>query len=206
VADDEAEEKIITYDGVQVMGLSLSWVATKTASPQEVLAAMELRPTGKKEDFPKSRLSAAQLSNGFYVVKFSRKELRQSKLKEFSRAFDLLYGFVEEHVMCSTVASWHNGKEIWSVAHDAQEGVMHLVEKGSLPTGLAAIRDRLFTEQKSRGQEDVDCIFDIPVELAAEITGYRYDQDIEGLGSYAFEVLEPVKQSMLERWNPFRKS
>jgi hypothetical protein len=187
------------------MGWSLSWIAAKGASPQAVLAAMGLIPAGKRAVSSKSQFSAVELPNGFYLVRFNRKELPQRKLKEFSKAFNLLYCFAEEHVMYSTVASWHNGEEIWSVVHDGQEGVTHLVEKGTPPTGFVAIKDRLFAEQKSRGHEDVDCIFDIPVELAAELTEYRHDQDVAGMDPNAFEVMEPIKKSVLARWNPFRK-
>jgi hypothetical protein len=187
------------------MGWSLSWVAAKGASPQAVLEVMELIPTGKKVVSSKSQFSAMELPNGFYLVQFDRKELRQSRLKEFSKAFNLLYCFAEEHVMYSTVASWHNGEEIWSVVHDAQEGIMHLNVKGAPPDSFTAIRDRLFAEQKSRGHEDVDYIFGIPIELAAELTGYRYDQDVAGVKRTAFEELEPIKKSVLARWNPFRK-
>ena len=39
---------------------------------------------------------------------------------------------------------------------------------------------------------DVDYIFDIPVELAQALTGFRYDMAIEGAGKEPFEVLEKL--------------
>jgi len=35
----------------------------------------------------------------------------------------------------------------------------------------------------------VDYIFDIPVQLAESLTGYRHDRDIPGMPKDAFEVL-----------------
>ncbi len=181
------------------MGFSLSWIAVKGHSAQEVQAALGVRLTGEREDFPESDLSGAQLSTGLYLIVFNRKELTAAKLSKYSSYFDLIYGFVEEHVMYSAVAAWQGGKELWSVIHDAQKGILHLEVNGTPPTNFVAIRDRLTAEQKNEDPQEpeVDHIFDIPVELAKELTGYRYDQDIDSVGPGAFEVLEPVKKSWL---------
>lgn len=189
------------------MGFSLSWIAARGHSPQVVRAAIGLRPTGRHEDFPESHISAAQLPNGLYLVVFDRQELTSSQLSQYSSKFDLFCGFVEEHVMCSSVAEWQRGIELWSVIHDAQKGILNLEVKGIPPANLAAIRDGLFAEQKDEDpqQPEVDHIFDIAVELAKELTGYRYDRDIEGVGSGAFEILEFIKRSAFSKLNPFRK-
>ena len=189
------------------MGFSLSWIAIKGHSPHEVHTTMGARSTGRREDFPESRLSAAQLPNGFYLVVFDREELAPAKLRQFSSKFDLLYGFVEEHVMYSSVAAWHRGEQLWSVVHDAQKDILHLEVNGSPPANFAAIRDRLIAQQLREDPQkpEVDYVFDIPVELAKELTTYRYDHDIEGMGPGAFEILECIKKSELWRWNPFRK-
>ena len=187
------------------MGFALSWIAVKGHSAQGVQAALGVRPTGKREELPESDLTGAQLSTELYLVVFNREELPPAKLSEYSSSFELIYGFVEEHVMYCTVAAWQSGKELWSVVHDAQEGILHLAVNGTPPTSFAAIRDRLVADQKIEDSQNpkVDHIFDIPVELAKELTGYRYDRDIERSGTAAFEVLEPVKTSWLGKL--FRK-
>ncbi len=192
------------------MGVCLSWIAVKGRSPQEVHTAIGVHPTGRREDShqcPNPRLSAAVLPNEFYLVVFNRDELSPRRLTKYSTAVDLLYGFAEEHVMYSSVAEWSKGEELWSVVHDAQEGILHLKVNGSPPAGFAAIRDRLIAAQSREDPEDpgVDCVFDIPVELARELTGYRYDQEIEELGAGAFDVLEPTQKTGFARWNPFRR-
>ena len=188
------------------MGVSLSWIAVKGCPPQAVNKTLGLQPTGTKEDFPESRLSATQLPTDFYLVVFNRDELSPSSLRKFSEAFPLLYSFVEEHVMFSTVAAWESGKEVWSLVHDAQKGILDLKVKGTPPGNFAAIRDRLLAQQDAEGIEEpeVDHVFDVPVEVAKELTGFRYDQSIDGIAPGAFEVLERIQSGSLPS-NLFKK-
>ena len=133
---------------------------------------------------------------------FKRKELSRRTLGKFSETFPLLYGFVEEHVMFSTVAAWESGKEVWSIMHDAQKGILDLKVKGTPPGNFTAIRDRLLAQQNTEGVEEpeVDHVFDIPVEVAKELTGW----DIDATNQGAFEVLERV-HSGASRWSQFMK-
>ncbi len=54
-----------------------------------------------------------------------------------------------------------------------------MVAEGTLPQQYDPIRKQHVTEQDEAGGEsaDVDAIFDVPVELARALTGFRYDQD-----------------------------
>jgi hypothetical protein len=61
------------------------------------------------------------------------------------------------------------------------------------------VRKRLTAEQHAAA---VDCIFDIPAELAKALTGFRHDQDIPGMTGDLYQILESVdavggKQSVL---------
>jgi hypothetical protein len=174
------------------MGVCLSWIAVRGASPEQVNALLGVRASGNRADFYEADCTGTDLPSGFYLVMFRRKELTKSFLRRISGSLSLLYGFVEEHVMYSTVAAWEGGKELWAVVHDAQEGIMDLHVRGTPPDLYPAIRDRLWSEQEAEGGEDadVDFIFDIPLSLAHELTGYRYDQDGPGMQANGFEVLQ----------------
>jgi hypothetical protein len=89
--------------------------------------------------------------------------------------------------MNSYACGWANGVEHWSVFHDAQQDIKHLEMRGTLPPQLKSIRDRLFAEQE--GDDEVDFIFDIPVELFAALGGIRYDQGISDAGPEPWEIL-----------------
>jgi hypothetical protein len=186
------------------MGYSLSWVAVKGKSVEEVLKALGLKHTGVYEEISESQYTGAQLPGGRYQVISNRGEdlACDKALGLVSAGCEVIAGFVEEHVMVSSAALWKDGKMVWSVVHDAQQGIEHLKAEGALPPEFAFIRDAKTTAQQADGGREagVDHIFDVPVDLAEALTGYRYDKDISGAGEKPFEVLEPlVKKSWLGR-------
>lgn len=93
--------------------------------------------------------------------------------------------------MVSCAARWKDGIEIWCVTHDAQEGDEHLDIRGEPPTSFAAIRDRLTKQQEDEG--GADFIFNIPVDLAKDLTGYSHEDSSE----IAFDNF--VKRTLFQR-------
>jgi len=182
-----------TFDPL-VMGFSQSSLASRGVAPDAVLEALGLRRVGKFEDFPESRMTAALMPGGWFVVVVNRAEheiLREETLRTLSAAegVELVASFVEEHVMVSEASGWQGGQRTWRVLHDAQIDREHLAVEGEPPAAFAGIRDRLLAEQET-GDEEVDYLFDIPVEMARSLMGYRHDEDTAGLKEGAFEVLE----------------
>jgi hypothetical protein len=118
--------------------------------------------------------------------------------------------FLETHVMVSAAAGWENGRRIWSVLHESDHGIDHLEIEGKPPAAFAAIRDGLAAKQKTQGgRPRVDYIFDIPINLAAAITGFHYERgtaagypDLEGLEIAVIppSPTEPRLQEPRESW------
>lgn len=172
----------------------MSWAAVKGGTAESIHDALSLRSTGAREEIPESDITGAELPFGWYLVTSNRDGLQltaDATLTRISRVGEVVMCFVEEHVMCSFAARWREGQHVWSVCHDAQRGVENLEVDGDPPASFIAIRDRLLAQQTAAGGQaaDVDYIFDIPVELAHSLTGYRHDQDIPGMPKDAFEVL-----------------
>jgi hypothetical protein len=102
--------------------------------------------------------------------------------------------YLESHVMVSAAAGWENGRRLWSVRHDGEQGIHHLETEGELPLAFTAIRDVLFGKQQAQGARPrVDYIFDIPIALAASITGFHY---IRGTTA-GYPDLEPLELAAL---------
>jgi len=210
------------------MGYSLSWLAVKGKSPAAVREALGLRPTGQREEFPESELCAAELPGGWYLIVSDHTEhvAPDAVLQTLSAGGELVTCFIEEHVMASAATGWKDGRKLWSVTHDSQRGHDHLATEGDLPPDYAAIRDRLAAKQhqedlekppssrllrrkiKDFSQMRCDYLFDIPVELARALTGYRNDQDIPGQTGEPFEALagslpapsaSPAKKSFFKK-------
>jgi len=174
------------------MGYSLSWVALKGANLQTACAALGLRATGRREETAESKIVGAELPTGWCLIRFDRSEMEDRELARLSRLGEVVCCFVEDHVMVSWASGWHEGKKVWSVAHDCEKGRFHLDIEGEVPAELKGIAERLIAEQQAAGGEkaDVDHVYDAPAELAKELTGYRHDQEMPGLTGEVFEILD----------------
>jgi|ERR1700683_96786 hypothetical protein len=187
------------------MGYALSWAATKV-SAETVHSVLGLRPTGKREEIPKSDMVGVELRGGWYLVFYRGCTAANQARKSLSRLGEVVYCSVEEHVMVSAASVWKGGKCLWSVVHDGQKGICDLQVEGRLPASFASIRDRQKAKQDAGeklaiGGEEfaVDHIFDVPVDLAHELTGFRHDRDVPGVEGNAYTVLEKAKK----RWGLF---
>jgi hypothetical protein len=176
------------------MSYSLSWLAVKGKLPQAVRDELCLCTTGKREEIPESDLSAAELQNDWYLIvsNYSEQVVPDNILQRLSCGCEVVTCFVEEHVMLSSSSDWKDGHRCWSVIHNAQKRRDHLETQGQLPIAFSSILKQLQSKQKDADMNGkrVDFIFDIPVELAYTLAGYRHDRDVPGLSDKLFEVLD----------------
>jgi hypothetical protein len=180
------------------MGFSSSWIGTTCSLPKSLLKELDetmererrqmmekmarLRP-GLNEFLKKgtqpmrdpSVFDELVLKNGWHIIWIERFEITSGNddlLKRMSVNNRLVACFVEEHVMYSAAEEWKDGVNVWKVIHPAP-GKESIVS-GKLPSQYQSISDRLKTLEKVK--RDADYLFDVPVELAASITGFRHDR------------------------------
>ncbi|SEG62021.1 hypothetical protein SAMN05421819_3862 [Bryocella elongata] len=180
------------------MGFAMSWLAVKGVAPDLVLETLKLARNGEIDDFPaESAVSGKLLSTGWFVLAVNRgdhKLVRPGTLQQLSALGEVVACNIEEHVMMSTAEAWRNGVQVWSVIHDAQRGIANLETVGDLPDNFHTIKQECAAELERAGGEksDTDFLFDIPVRLAQELTGFRYDA--AGDDNTNFEVLVHVRE------------
>jgi hypothetical protein len=149
------------------MGFSVSWLAIRGKEPRMVLRELSLTETAAKEWLPESDVVGCSLASGWYVVFYN-----------------------EEHAMVSVASGWQNGTQLWHIVHDSECGLSHLDTAGVLPPGFAEIRDAQRAKQDAyRGAANVDYYFDIPVEVAKLVCGFRHDDDFDEAEIEPFVVL-----------------
>lgn len=177
------------------LGWSCSWIAVRGGDPDSVLSELALVRTGEFWEMPEEDWSCASLPNGWFVV-FSARHCEPSRfnaasLARLSAQCELVASAVEEHVMFSSASYWKDGKNLWSVVHDAQRSIYHIAAKGELPTSFASIEGNARASQDAEGgtEADVDRMFDVPLNVGAELTGFRHDQDISDPVESPFEIL-----------------
>jgi len=180
------------------VGFALSWLAVKGRSPERVLDALGWRVTGRQEEFPESPLTSAVLPTGWFSIVMQRADAHDGTLDlgSLSQEAEVVTCVVEEHVMVSAASEWADGKEKWSIRHDAQQGLGHLEISGEPPSGAAEIvaDARKAQAAEDAGSAEVDFIFDIPINVAERVTGYRYDRaQVQGV-AVSFDVLEQIRR------------
>lgn len=179
------------------MGFAISWLAVKADRREEALAHCRLRATGAREEVPESDFCGADLPSGWFLVFINSADsalLSAASLGKLSVGGDVFACQIEEHVMVSAASCWRNGSLAWSAVHDAERGLLDLEETGTLPADLPSLRARALAQHEADGDDEVDYMFEVPVELAQAAVGFRYDQDIEGAGDEPFEVLSSASR------------
>ena len=187
------------------MGWSCSWVAVRGKPGERLLAELALRATGERVEFPQGEWFGVSLPSGWYVVLRANhcepKEFGDRALEALSGGCEVIVGSAEEHVMVCSVGLWKDGERKWWVQHDAQEGTYHLACEGTPPASYAGFVHTYRKEQDAEGgaTADVDLIFEVPLALGTELTGFRYDADVPGEDSTPYEVLEAASAAPNER-------
>jgi len=92
------------------------------------------------------------------------------------------------------------GRHTWEIQHNRSYGVRHLEASGDLPPKFAGFRDVAMDKQRSQeesrgpGEWSVDYVFDVPLDTAAMITGYRYGRVVEDDFFRNLRTLLPTSQ------------
>lgn len=186
------------------MGFSISWFAIQGQDPATIRQELGLHATGQFDEVPDWPICGAQLPTGWYLIFNNCFDHLDARWNHLSAESELIACQVEEHVMVSEAIGWSRGQEVWSIKHYSQrpEGIYHLETTGILPAVYVSVHDRLMAEQDRSGgrKSDVDYVFDIPLEVARAITGFKHDEDTAGAVENPFERLEQLHPPAKRFW------
>jgi hypothetical protein len=161
------------------MGFSISWVAFEGLDKPEALARLGLEDTDRPDDANRAPFSCAQLPTGWTILISNDFDFASDeRLKALSEGVQVLGGRVEEHIMHCATSAWRDGRPSWRIVHDSSVGLRHLDADGALPDTFETARASALAELAEDGGDDseVDYVFDVPVEVAAAVCGWRHDQ------------------------------
>ena len=161
-------------------------------TPGVVRKELGLTETNEREYVPESDVTGVLLPSGWYMVFFNEPlpaEFDEATLSKLSQGATVMLFVVEETSMVSFARGYADGTRAWEVVHDANEGMEHLEVTGFPPPPFIEMRDRLLDEL-SRSDQGADFLFVLPAEFCKTTTGFRHDEDIEGIEGDAFAVLE----------------
>ena len=166
------------------MGWMCSWVAVEGADKEEVIKALDFVETGEEvlpgERNRDSPFSYMERDNGWIVVFGNGFEWAGTDRVVGLSRLGLTLGcqFEDKVEMTSVVCAAKDGVVLWRVYHDATLKGDKLQVSGNPPEEYADIRDQMLREQAER-TANVDYIFEIPLELAKAVCGYRTDDEPE---------------------------
>jgi hypothetical protein len=210
-------------DGVQwhnrrlAVGFNMSWVFVDAIELDELYAALDVKSTGEAADpydlgtfrvelaglRPKAEWCAVFGHYSFVLdLAIGTDPPRLERLPAKSRAVSCV---VLEHAMISHASLWQDGRHIWQVHHQpSREHPRNLEFWGDLPPGFSGSWDAALQKQSKHdarrkpGEWGVDYLFNVPLDTAAEITGFRHT----GAGEAAYRdvtALETINGNTLQR-------
>lgn len=182
------------------MGYSLSLLAVQTTNQTEALQQLGYIRTGQSCEYAREPLSSYVLPTKWFLIVArgcDNRFLQPKILGPLSAHFPVVACSIEEHVMFSSAEYWAGGNQLWRAEHVGENGPIHLKTTGILPAGFEAMAAAHKAAQEADGGEKagVDHYFDIPLDAAKEIIGFRHDEDIPGVDYEAFEILQKTTSS-----------
>ncbi|HEY8615132.1 hypothetical protein [Phenylobacterium sp.] len=161
------------------MGLSIAWIAVKGVTPETVMETLgvERSSAGRRQ-----QAQVGELAGGWtlYVDPHFERGFREPLDRLAALGAALVACRQEEHVMYAEARGYEGGRELWRVVRDSeQEPYMHLAVTGEPPPQFASMRAKAFAEQEGEGGEDadVDLLYEVPLDLARSICGFKTDED-----------------------------
>jgi hypothetical protein len=199
------------------VGFNMSWVFVDEINEGALYDALDLAATGvtpDEHDLGTSYvpLAGAALKSGWCAV-FAQYALvmdatvgtnpaRLTRLPTRSRCITCV---VLEHAMVSYASLWQEGRYVWQVRHDSNQGRGHLEVRGDLPSAFGDFRSIAMDKQRAEearrksGEWGVDYFFDVPFDTAATMTGYRHDRAVENDFFRNLQGLVPTKGNVLTK-------
>lgn len=176
------------------MEFSLIWLAARCRSPDELLPTLGLERTGEQEQEPTSSICGVHLTTEWYVIVVNDYDslVPVEGAQKLSAGREVIQVDVDERSGYVGAAAYRDGAQTWSVVHDAgREGILHLETEGLLPIEFAGVRAWHEHDQRAKGgtDADVDCIREIPLDLAKRLVGFRHDQELPGVARAHWDVL-----------------
>lgn len=182
------------------MGYSLSLLAVQTTDPAEALQQLGYIRTGQLCEYAREPLSGYELTANWFLIVArgcDNRFLQPKVLGPLSEHFPVVACSIEEHVMFSSAEYWVSGNQVWRAEHVGENGPIHLNTSGALPQGFEAMAAARKEMQEADGGEKagVDHYFDIPLNAAREIMGFKHDEDVPGVDYESFELLHEASSS-----------
>jgi hypothetical protein len=185
------------------MGYSLAWLAVRGKSTEIIHQQLGLAGTGSFRDYGDAPVVGRQLPSGWYLIVAKgceHKLISDGIVQRISSNCSGVACSIEEHVMFASAALWIDGRKAWAIQHRGGDyGPTDLGIEGVPPPLFSELRAHYDARQKAEGGEkaEVDWTFEIPLELAKSLVGFKHDEETPGVEDGSFEILDVSRDGLL---------
>lgn len=178
------------------MGVTASWLAVQGQDREAFLESLGLTKVGECSDPLNGDYTCAELPNGWFVVVANERRFELiPALKSVSARGFVLGGQMVETVNFVQLCGYRGGEQVWSVVHDVDIDPNGVRVEGAPPPPFADLHAQT-TKELEKEQEDVDLMFDMPLELSGAVCGFQpYDFEF-------FEWTQLVSKDQLSKFGP----
>ncbi len=168
------------------MGTNVTFILAEGVTLADLCDLLELKNLGPIPPMNQDvRISGVDLPWGLSLIEVREIDsniLDDACMQAISQKYPVIGGTFADSVNYCRCAKWINGIEVWSVIHDAcSNDRRHLSISGTPPKELEGICKRWFSELDAEDQKDepeeLDLVFEIPLELVETLTGYNYNHN-----------------------------
>ena len=176
------------------MGFAASWICARGLTLASALEALDLVETGQAAEPWRTPFSCAELPGGWLAITSTNPDwMLPQKVQTLSTGGPAVGCFMSDYVMNSGACAYEQGKQVWWVLHEPEEGITNLTHGGKPPARFETLLAKALKDHEAYTPDphEVDFVFDVPIDLAVSICGFRPDDDPpEGV---AFKELRPKK-------------
>jgi len=179
------------------LGYRISYVGSKLG-PERLVEDLELELGERLSEVPDSSAWVGRKKSvDWTILWLEDDDLEAGFLDDIelvSEEDDAIVCTVNEAVMLSEAKYLSEGEVLWSVRHLGSENIYNLEASGEVPPAYDAIRRRQLAHQER--DDEVDYIFEVPLELARTILDFRHDVVAEAdefVSIHAVNLPEPER-------------
>lgn len=174
------------------MGYSISWLACRGLAASTAYRRLGLTETARTAEYACAKFTAHELPDGWHLIVAGRCDhtmVRAPSLATLSVGGEVVACSIEEHVMVCSAEHWRDGTRRWRIEHSSEKGPAHLQADGELSEAVAAWVAG--AEAAQAADPEVDAYFDVPLQAAQQLVGFKHDETHTALDYDSFRVLEP---------------
>ncbi|WP_439636477.1 hypothetical protein [Oceanicaulis sp.] len=174
------------------MGFNIGWIGVRSPERSDILDLLGVQDTYVHDEVNETPMSWAHLPTGWTILFFNTPDERfEQAYTALAQTSDVIACVALETTMDCHVLRACRGKALWSLLYQAEQKHLGVQVGGTPPSCFQLIQQSLGEAQavSDANGDDVDHLFEIPLQVAEQETGYAYGRSRFDWGEPRFTEL-----------------